>query len=221
MTFSSLVLAALVGAAFGEPASPLPQDLLRQGLAPAGTAYAGRLEVSRSGEEAAKSLQVFFSPPGRYRRELLSAPGVAAQVFVSDGTREWIFDKKRNKVWVAEAVDPDLKRLGPEEEYGLLAANYRVRAEPGEKVAGRETWALELTARAEGRLSRKLWVDKERGLILRSELYSPDGVLLSKTAFTRVEFGGAQDPGLFQFSPPAKAVVPTARMSAMRHCSPG
>jgi outer membrane lipoprotein-sorting protein len=70
-----------------------------------------------------------------------------------------------------------------------MAAKYAVTVEGEEELDGRKAWILVLVARAKGvpydRL--KLWVDEERFISLKEEMYSKSGTLLKTSAITKVE----------------------------------
>jgi outer membrane lipoprotein-sorting protein len=66
-----------------------------------------------------------------------------------------------------------------------------------ETINGREAWVLDLTAkrRTESYPRRKLWIDRETGDLLRSELYALSGAKLKETTILRVEvIGGRRFP---------------------------
>lgn len=58
-----------------------------------------------------------------------------------------------------------------------------------EIINGRKTWILELTAKEEGLAyeSRKLWIDTERYIPLKEELYAKSGKLLKQSEMRDVE----------------------------------
>jgi len=64
----------------------------------------------------------------------------------------------------------------------VLANNYTAKISGSETLYGRPVWVLELTAKKEelAYARRKLWVDKERYIGLREELYAKSGTLLKK-----------------------------------------
>jgi outer membrane lipoprotein-sorting protein len=70
-----------------------------------------------------------------------------------------------------------------------MAAKYAVTVEGEENLDGRPAWILVLIARAKGVPydKLKLWVDKERFLSLKEEMYSKSGTLLKTSAITKVE----------------------------------
>ena len=212
MSLDLLLAAALL---LGAPASAAPKvppganEILWGSLEGPSSGYEGRVLVTvfASGKGTSREMLVRYLPPSRYRREILGAKGSAAQVVVSDGKTERIYDRARNRVWEGEPADPYFKRLGPDEEFALLSSNYEVSIGTASPVAGRPAWRLDLRSRADGSLRRSLWVDRERGLVLRSLERSPDGSPVSETRFLKVSFPARQDEGLFAFDPPAGAKV--------------
>ena len=58
-----------------------------------------------------------------------------------------------------------------------------------EKIEGRDAWVLELDAKVDDAAyqSRKIWVDQERYVPLKEELYAKSGQLLKKTTMKDVE----------------------------------
>jgi len=70
-----------------------------------------------------------------------------------------------------------------------LASRYNPVITGSETINGRDTWVLELTAkrRTESYPTRKLWIDKENGDLLRYELFALSGVKLKEYNLKRVE----------------------------------
>ncbi|HAM36316.1 MAG TPA: hypothetical protein DEB40_05630 [Elusimicrobia bacterium] len=190
---------------------PEALDVLRQSLDAPDAPYSAELEVERRegphGDARRLRMKTRFSPPGSYRREFLDASGKAVRLLVQDGKTEWIYDPAKRKAWQGEPCDPLYKRFGPDEEVDRLDENYDVAISTGGRVAGRPVWLLELRSRRGSALARRLWVDRENFLVLRSEAYRSDGSLAEALRVTKLGLGKAQDSGLFRFSPPAGTVV--------------
>jgi outer membrane lipoprotein-sorting protein len=191
------------------PKLPDAEDLLRKVMQSKPPAYEGRVVVETFLPKLAppKEMDVRFVPPGKYRRETLDEKGEPAQVVVSDGSTEWIYDKAKSRVWSGEPPDPDYKQLGRDDESDLLEANYEAAVSTGEAVAGRSTWLLELRSREGGAVGRRLWVDRRNGLILRAQVFEPEGGLTAETRFEEVKFTKRQKKSFFTFTPPPGAAV--------------
>jgi len=180
-------------------------DVLLASFAPPEVAYQGQLMVvTRYGERTTeKTLTVSFAPPDRYRREVVDRYGIPVLTIVSDGEEEWIYDRRRASAWRGEPADADYKLLDPDEELNLLEANYEFRLRPDEKVAGRECRMLEVRARSGGRLVRRLWVDREYGIVLQRAAYLADGTEASRMHFLHIDVPADADDWDFSFTPPS------------------
>jgi outer membrane lipoprotein-sorting protein len=66
---------------------------------------------------------------------------------------------------------------------------YDAKVTGNEEIDGRKTWVLELTAKVEDAAyaSRKEWIDAERYIPLKEELYAKSGQLLKQATLTDVE----------------------------------
>jgi outer membrane lipoprotein-sorting protein len=70
-----------------------------------------------------------------------------------------------------------------------LTETYEATVAGTETIDGRETWILELTAKVSdvSYYRRKMWIDTERYVPLREELYARSGQLLKRTTLSDVE----------------------------------
>ena len=83
-----------------------------------------------------------------------------------------------------------------------LASKYDAVVVGSESVDGRECWVLELHANTEdvAYQKRKLWVDRQRFVPLKEELYAKSGKLLKKTELTDIQRHGSRwYPGKITF----------------------
>lgn len=96
--------------------------------------------------------------------EVSHAPGVGVSVQAGPGER----------VVVPSAVVDE--RL-----LAVLASEYDLVVGPGEQCSGRPAQVVE--ARRGGAVAGRFWLDEATGLVLRREVYNPDGSRLRSTAF--------------------------------------
>jgi len=78
-----------------------------------------------------------------------------------------------------------------------LSSRYTPVLAGSETINGRDCWVLQLTAnsRTESYQSRKMWIDKEHGDVLRYELFALSGVKLKEYNLLRIEvIGGRRFP---------------------------
>lgn len=71
----------------------------------------------------------------------------------------------------------------------LLAASHDLRLAGEGRCAGRTTSVVE--ARRDGRVTGRFWVDRDSGLLLRREVYDPDGRRVRSSAFVELDVRGA------------------------------
>ncbi|MFA5139304.1 MAG: sigma-E factor regulatory protein RseB domain-containing protein [Elusimicrobiota bacterium] len=208
----STELALLLGLALspGFAKGPAALDVLRMTLDASEAAYEGEIRVAT--RKGSQELLVRFSPPARYRRQLLDELGTPALTLVSDGRTEWVYDRRRSAVWKGEPTDPDFKPMDPDEEYGLLTGNYAFALGPEDEVADRDCAVLEVRAKRGSALVQKLWVDRDYGVVLRRQSFGPDGSLSNEMRFVRVSLP-AEDAGWdFSFRPPPGVKVEESRI---------
>ncbi|MBI4679079.1 MAG: hypothetical protein HY748_15995 [Elusimicrobia bacterium] len=213
----SLLAAGLCGAALAlfvlDPAWAAPKkaalpeasEVLDDALRGPESPFDGTVSV-RAGKGKTKKMAVRCArvPAGgnpSCRREFVDAKGASLLVFATDGSKEWVFDKKLNKVWEgpASGYPEDLKKA--------VRTHYRVSISTGARVAGRETWKLELKPRSGVGVGRRLWVDRDRRLVLKDESILPDGTVAARSRFSRVSFREDDDPAALRLEPAPGAVL--------------
>ncbi len=91
--------------------------------------------------------------------------------------------------------------------FDLLLKSYTVTAERTEPIIGRAADVLVVKHREPGRPSKKVWVDRSTGLILRSEYYDSDGKLATLSFYTDIEWNPRLDDGIFEIPDGWKKVV--------------
>lgn len=180
---------------------PAPEELFRRVIQAPAVVFSGR--VRAEGADGPARLQAIkYAPGGRLRREILGEDGRPLRLTVSDGKLEWTQDLKSGRHWSGPPAEPWQRRLGPDETQRVSAA-YEMTSSTGERVAGRDTWVLELRPRTGARLGRRLWVDRVHGLVLRSRTLRPEGEKSLEAGFEAISFPEKPDPAWFKFVPPA------------------
>lgn len=148
--------------------------------------------------------------------------GVTGQtlLWISDGVTEWRYSPQKRQYTESEAAAwPAEAGPGP----GLAGLDWtyfsKFRALPGmalsatlvktETTCGGPTALIEIRIpKTEDRITERLWIHTEKGLVCRSEVYrvrTGRGGLVNYdriTTWTYEQLGGTVDPGLFAFQPP-------------------
>lgn len=97
----------------------------------------------------------------------------------------------------------------------LLLKNYQAMLVGQEHLLARQVDVLLLKPRADSGPSRKLWVDRRTGLILRSEQYNSAGKLVSRSAYISVNWQDIPNNSLFDVPEDWKQV--TSPVQSERH----
>ncbi len=139
--------------------------------------------------------------PSSVRLEFLSPDSLGGRVIVDDGTTAWQYEPSLHTV----IQGPSLA-MGTSNASQVIegVGQHRAMVEGTEEVIGRDTIVLTLTSSVAG-LSRRVWVDRATGVILRSEERSDrDGIVFS-AFFTRISYSLNLPASLFSFRLPAGA----------------
>lgn len=188
-----LITAAALAIAAGDAgAPPNPADRLREAQdAEQKLCFRATVNTATFGGAGPASSQVVVSrKPGAGRWEYQSA-ALRGLVVIEKGSDVIRLDPVR-KVATVERAHAGAAALD------LLLKNHDVTAEKAEDVAGRVADVLAVRQRQGNRLAKKVWVDRETALIVRSESYDSDGKLASLTVYDRIEWNPKLDDSLFE-----------------------
>ena len=140
--------------------------------------------------------------------EYLSPPREAGTKMLKLGDRLWTYTPQTDRIIQLSGhmlrqslMGSDLSYQDMMEDQSFLDA-YEGQVEGSELIGDRDCWVLTLTARKEGQAyhKRRTWVDKERFLPLREELYAKSGQLLkSATAKEVMQVQGRWYPRVWVF----------------------
>ncbi len=114
------------------------------------------------------------------RIEYLSGP-VRGVVIINTGKENRIYQPNTGKIIISQTVDSTRHDLVS------LLNNYKAIKTADGSVAGRKVNIISLESKHNGP-ARKLWIDRKTGIILKSEEYSTDGRLRSRTEFTKISY---------------------------------
>jgi len=182
-------------------------------------------------EQILNETKRWYEAPNQWRvefqQEILAADGKEIShyksVEVSDGTNIWHYDPGQNTVFV-NPFNPAIDGKGGVALFGqnvgilddlLQQATtcYNPKVTASDYVAGRATYVIDFgptkcpsasAPEMNGRLV--MWVDKETFFILKQELYNAEGnQVIMSIEVTQVQYNVPIDPGLFTFTPPARA----------------
>lgn len=95
------------------------------------------------------------------------------------------------------------RMIGDTETLSNLSDYYSISELPTERVAGRHVQVLKLDPKDKLRYEYRLFVDKEKKLLLKTESFGQDGSMLEQVSFTEISFdmGLKQPPQLLELTP--------------------
>jgi sigma-E factor negative regulatory protein RseB len=128
------------------------------------------------------TLRVIHVRPDRTRTEFRGAGRLHGAVLIEIGREAWRFHP-RGEQWRPAAslhsAAMDLTRL---------LANYTVTEEGTERVAGRLSHVVAIKPKRPGNPSRRVWIDAETGLPLKTQFLAAEGNLVSEATFADIQF---------------------------------
>jgi len=171
----------------GTLASPSAAPLIHAVQAQATTAYRGEeILATWHGDGTQVTLgRVEHDPPGWTWLDYTPVGSSRRLVVLRHGAQEIQYDPATRTGTRSIRLDSDDDAFATSHLPWLLA-NYHVTATPGE-LLGRRTDRILLSPLIEDRPARRLDVDQQTGVILRSERLGPNGRLTQVTAFVTFE----------------------------------
>ncbi len=127
--------------------------------------------------------------------EYLAPPREAGTKMLKLGDQLWTYSPSTDRTILISGHMLRQSVMGSDLSYEDLMEDrkltdlYAARVGGEEEWEGRPCWVLELTAKAEDVAydSRKIWVDKERFVTLKEDLFAKSGKLLKRTEVKEVE----------------------------------
>lgn len=178
--------------------------------APRRVSYAGMKTVTIWGGAVRSSqVRVFHQAPDQTRFEYLAAGDQPERIVVITGQTETDFIPVKNQFIRRRA--PETSEEGLTRQILQIQANYDVRFESDDKVAGRDTRLIAVDSKFPGRPRLRIWVDTRTRLILRFEGYGPAGALRQASAFLSLQINPLLSADLFVLTPPPGVQVQTPR----------
>jgi len=127
---------------------------------------------------------------GSSRRQFATGPA-AGVVVIQRGSQTWQKPPGGQYVRLPSGGETDASEV-----VAALSANYGMRLGDGGTIAGRRATRLAIVPKRPYNPSRVLFVDVGTGLVLRDQLFAPDGAKRSSTEFVALRYG-PQSAGSF------------------------
>jgi outer membrane lipoprotein-sorting protein len=151
------------------------------------------------GESPVREATVIRKAPDKQRIEFVRPREVQGTGMVMSGRKRWRISRDEGRRRrPLPPMQPDRMGQFLVRNAQLLLRFYNVRVLDGGLVAGRDTYLIEVEPKLAGRPSRKVWMDKETGVILKMENYDSQKRLQLLLAFSEIDFEPEIDDKLFQ-----------------------
>jgi negative regulator of sigma E activity len=111
------------------------------------------------------------------------------RIILKDKENLWEYIPSQKKV-IKMAADPAEERIYTLlKNISLIKENYSTSTVDGIAIAGRDSTLIEFIPKNNEKRSRyKIWVDKETGLALRTEIYNPENRLTLLSFFSKIDY---------------------------------
>src|SRR5215472_1175563 len=176
---------------------------LRSGAtAPRRISYEGIKSITVwGGQVEASQVQIYHAAPDMTRLEYLPAGNQPKRIVVIKGRTLMEYSPARREIIERPAPEADEERL-TRDVLPRILSSYNVSFGGVESVAGRTARIINVEGKVAGRPSLRIWIDRERRLILRFERYKPDGTLAESSAFLSVQYDPTFTADLFTVPAP-------------------
>ncbi len=157
--------------------------------------YTGRFMFSRGPMSSAMSISHQYEG-GLEKERLKQLDGEMGEI-VRDGERVMcVFPNNR----VVEVEASPLSQNFTQKFVGFMPGktHYSLAIKGKERMIERSCVVLEISADDEDRYSYKLWIDEEKGLLLKSELLDAQGAALERFQYTQIAYPKTLDAAIFK-----------------------
>jgi len=143
-------------------------------------------------------IMIIRKAPDKRRIEILSPPELAGTGVIINGSEIAPLRSGRDHRPPPQFQQPDQIEDILIYNTQLLSRNYRVRVLDGGRVAGRNTYLLEIDPKNPDRPSSKIWVDTEKNVVLKVEKYDAQKALQRVSAYSNINFDPEIDENIFK-----------------------
>ncbi len=159
--------------------------LRRAAEAPLRTDYEAVQVLTVPRAEGAETVRVavWHRRPSSYRMEFLAPRRLAGRLLVDDGRFSWHYEPSLHLLVRGPSLAGAVPSL-----VGTVAQGAAVRLLGTDVVAGRPAFLVTVLP-ASGGPTRRLWVDRATGLVLKSEAWDSERGVYFTSTVTRVDFG--------------------------------
>ncbi|MHB1001577.1 MAG: sigma-E factor regulatory protein RseB domain-containing protein [Armatimonadota bacterium] len=159
-------------------------------------------EVTVVGEDNTRSKQIVYRDGMNGRRtEYLSPPKLKGSI-IADNGKEWsLYNPKTKTIKTGPSMLSNMSRHTGTPSSRSKKWRIDVTLIGKERVARRQAYIIEIKPKSMQSRSRRLWIDTEKWIKLKTEERGPDGKLLSQSYYTRIDYVDRIPAGKFKIEP--------------------
>ncbi len=145
--------------------------------------------------------------PNLGKKETISSSGESTEVVLKDGKYQWRYIPAHHLVIKRTQENPDEDKQKTNKNIQLVQKNYYVKVGGKQRLVNRSVFIVTLQPRIANRPRHWIWVDKDSGLPLKTEIYSPEGQLALVSTYSKIDFAPNLSGEDFKLRIPPKAAV--------------
>ncbi|UCD84284.1 MAG: outer membrane lipoprotein-sorting protein [Deltaproteobacteria bacterium] len=126
--------------------------------------------------------------PNLGKKEIISSTGESTEVIIEDGKYQWRYIPSHRLIIKRPQENPDEARERANENIKLVQKNYYVKVGEKQNLVNRSTFVITLQPRVANRPKHWIWVDKDSGVPLKTEVYSTKGQLAMVSTYSKIDF---------------------------------
>jgi negative regulator of sigma E activity len=128
------------------------------------------------------TLRIIHLRPDRTRTEFLGSERMQGAVRIEIGKDAWRFNPGSGQWRRSLSHEPGAMDLA------RLLANYTATKERTDRVAGRRCSVVTIKPKRPGNPSRRVWIDADTSLLLKTQFFGASGNLISEATFIDIQF---------------------------------
>ncbi|MCE5323477.1 hypothetical protein LLG46_09220 [bacterium] len=136
-----------------------------------------------AGQPTLAKFKVVHLLPDQTFTEYFAPSALAGMKVIQDGSKSWKYYPKHDE-WVESSGLFTVPMNAIHEE---TLRNYDLRFVGTDTVAGRPTYIVFAVPHSRFDSARRVWIDKEYYLIMRSQVESPQGMIINSSKFTSIQ----------------------------------
>ncbi len=193
-TFASIILFALATAATAQPSADEIIDRVDRNMSSENRIFESTMTIQGKRGTRVITSKSYTAGDKKSFTEYLSPPREQGIKMLKLEDQLWIYSPSTDRTIQISGHMLRQSVMGSDLSYEDMMEDrkltdlYSARVTGRETIDGRETWVLELNARVEdiAYSKRKIWIDTERYVPLKEELYARSGQLLKRSTMSDV-----------------------------------